>query len=202
MSTIEKYLIIGGSGSGKSDFAQRLAARCGEPVIYLATGRAEGPEMAWRIQKHQESRPSEWRTIEAPRYLARALEEAAGDGPTVLLEDIGSLVASCLPHVDERDGEMVAPGAEMEQVSQVLHDEVDAIITWCEHRGKHLVIVSSEVGLGLLPMAPVSRLYKDALGKINQEIVQRVDRTFLAVAGLVIDLSETSKRIEDELGLT
>jgi adenosylcobinamide kinase / adenosylcobinamide-phosphate guanylyltransferase len=201
MNRIKKYLVIGGSGSGKSEFAQRLAAKCGEPVIYLATGQAAGPEMVWRIRKHRDSRPDEWHTVEAQRRLAQALEAAPEPAPTVLLEDIGSLVASCMPQVEEHDGEMLSPGAEMEQVAQALREEVDGFFAWCAANEKHLVIVTSEVGLGLLPMSPAGRLYKDALGGINQELASQVDRTFLVVAGLAVDLQVASRDVFADLGL-
>ncbi|CAA9293756.1 MAG: hypothetical protein AVDCRST_MAG77-4988 [uncultured Chloroflexi bacterium] len=195
------YLVLGGSGSGKSDFAQRLASRGGTSVTYLATGTAEGPEMAWRIRKHQASRPSHWRTVEAQRDLAAALDRAADPAPVVLLEDVGSLTANCLPHVDQEDGEQARPGADLAAAVGDLTSELDAVFDWCARQGKSLVVVSSEVGLGFLPSSPVSRLYKDAIGDVNQVLVARVDAAYLVVAGLPIDLTAAARAVESELSL-
>jgi adenosylcobinamide kinase/adenosylcobinamide-phosphate guanylyltransferase len=186
------FLVTGGSASGKSDFAQRLAASLGEPVTYLATGKAEGAEMAWRISKHRASRPGSWRTVEAPRDLARALDAAGDAAPVVLLEDLGSLAAACLPRVDEQDGELALPQAAIEQAQAALDDEVDSVMRWCDGHGKALVIVTLEVGLGLLPLSPLSRLYKDVIGHANQRLAAEVDRTFLVVSGLPLDLTALS----------
>src|SRR6266536_4474386 len=98
------YLITGGSGSGKSGFAQRLAAHLGAPVAYLATGRATTTEMAARIRKHRQSRPPDWLTIEAPRQLAPALAGGASGASVVLLDDLPSLLSTCLGAVEATDG--------------------------------------------------------------------------------------------------
>jgi adenosylcobinamide kinase / adenosylcobinamide-phosphate guanylyltransferase len=190
-------LVLGGSGSGKSDFAQALAARAGSSVTYLATGKAEGAEMEWRIRKHRASRPSHWRTVEALRDLARALEVEADPAPVVLLEDVGSLTANCLPWVNEKDGEQAEPGADLAAAVDALTSELDAVFDWCARRGKSLVVVSSEVGLGFLPSSPVSRLYKDAIGDVNQAFAARVDAAYLVVAGLPIDLTAASRTVMD-----
>jgi adenosylcobinamide kinase/adenosylcobinamide-phosphate guanylyltransferase len=195
------YLVLGGSGSGKSEFAQKLAARCGQPVTYLATGKAEGSEMAWRIRKHQASRPASWRTVEAPRGLAQALARAAGGAPVVLLEDVGSLAAACLPWIAEDGGEMTFPQAAIETARQELDAELDAVFAWCAAAGKHLVVVSSEVGLGFLPESPAGRLYKDVLGDANQALAARVERAFLVIAGLAVDLTARSAQVHAAFGL-
>ncbi len=190
----ETYLILGGSASGKSEFAERLAARCGEPVLYLATGKAEGTEMEARIQKHRAARPAEWRTIEAQRSLAEALNRGAKSEPTVLLEDLGSLVASCLPWVEETGGEMAKPDDALHAARKAVDSELDGVLAWCNASGRSLVIVSSEVGLGFLPADPVSRLYKDVIGTANQRIASSVDVAYLVVAGLPIELTSEASR--------
>ncbi len=201
MSARRTCLVLGGSGSGKSEFAQRVAARWGEPVIYLATGKAEGPEMAWRVRKHMASRPRSWLTVEAPRSLVAALDAAPSAALTVLLEDVGSLTANCLPWIEEADGEQTAPHEAEEAALVDLLSEINGVLDWCEANGKHLVVVSSEVGLGFLPSSPVSRLYKDVIGDANQLLSGRVERTFLVVAGLPLDLSASAGQIEASLDL-
>lgn len=183
------YLVTGGSGSGKSEFAQQLAASLGQPVTYLATGKLEGAEMAWRIQRHRDSRPASWTTVEAPRNLTAALEQARDAAPVVLLEDVGSLAAACLPHVDEHDGELALPHSAIEEALGNLTGEIDGVARWCQESGKSLVVVTVEVGLGMLPMSPVSRLYKDVIGQANQHLAGLASTTFLVVSGIPVDIS-------------
>jgi adenosylcobinamide kinase/adenosylcobinamide-phosphate guanylyltransferase len=194
-------LVVGGSGSGKSEFAQRLARRFGDPVAYLATGKADGPEMAWRVRKHRTSRPAHWPTVEAPRGLAAALAAAVGPVPAVLLEDVGSLAAACLPHVDEHDGELLLPQAAVEAAQSALDAELDGVFEWCAASGASLVVVSLEVGLGSLPLSPLSRLFKDVVGAANQRLAARVDRAFLVVAGQPLDLRALAQQTLASLGL-
>ncbi len=202
VSQPRKYLFFGGSGSGKSELAQRLAARCGEQVIYLATGAAEGPEMEWRIQQHQQSRPSSWITVEAQRALGEALAACdAPDGGSVLLEDVGSLVGSCLPWVAEHEGELSNPDTAMETAQHDLAQEIDSVFDWCAAHRRSLIVVSSEVGLGFLPPSPVSRLYKDVIGKANQALAERVDGVYLVVAGLALDLKASHAGVLESLSL-
>ena len=170
-------------------------------MAYLATGKAEGTEMAWRIRKHQESRPDTWLTVEAPRSLAAALEKEAGSVPTILLEDVGSLTANCLPWVEEREGELSVPSAAYETAQRNIEEEIEALFEWCTRQGKHLVVVSSEVGLGFLPPSPVGRLYKDVIGDANEAIARRADRVYLVVAGLPQDITAGAERALAELGL-
>jgi adenosylcobinamide kinase / adenosylcobinamide-phosphate guanylyltransferase len=193
------YLVLGGSGSGKSEFAEELAAGLGEPVVYLATGKPEGAEMAWRVQKHRESRPSSWPTVEAPRGLVEALENARMHCPVVLLEDVGSLVTNCLPWIEESGGEMAFPREAMDAALGQTLAEVDAVLNWCGANQRSLVLVSSEVGLGLLPSSPVGRLYKDVIGKVNQHLAARVTGAYLVVAGLPLDLKAASRGLRRTL---
>lgn len=194
------FLVTGGSASGKSEFAQRLAARLGEPVIYLATGKADGPEMTARVRKHRSLRPQSWPTVEASRGLAAALDVAGSDAPTVLLEDLGSLAAACLPWIEERDGEQAAPEEAEQEAQQALNGELDAVAAWCAARGRKLVTVTLEVGLGLLPESPVGRLYKDIVGRANQRLAESVDRAFLVVGGLPVDLTRIGRETLAALG--
>lgn len=187
------YLVLGGSGSGKSDFAQTLASRLGEPVIYLATGVADGPEMEWRIQEHKASRPASWITVEATQGLAETVRRQAPQGATVLLEDVGSLTAACLPHVDEDADQLARPGQSVAAALSALRDELAALEAWCAETQVSLVVVSSEVGLGLLPPSPVGRLYKDVIGTINQELASRAREAYLVVAGLPLHLTAAAR---------
>lgn len=163
-------LVLGGQRSGKSAYAERLLGAGG--AVYLATGHATDPEMAERIEAHQERRGEGWVTVEEPLDLVTALKRTKdlyGDKP-VLLDSIGMWVANML-HAG------LSPVVEAEAVAEAL----------VRHRGP-VVAVSDEVGLGTVPMNALARSFIDALGLTNQMLAARADRAVLVSAGLPLVL--------------
>ena len=162
-----RILVLGGARSGKSASAERLALECGEPVVYVATGRAVDEEMAARITHHRQRRPRSWRTLETPLELPTDY----GDAATVLVEDLTFLLSNHM----ERDG----PRAETRTLTAF-----EALLTV----RAHLVVVSNEVGMGLVPEYPLGRQFRDALGRINQAAAAGSDEVYFIVAGLPLRL--------------
>jgi adenosylcobinamide kinase/adenosylcobinamide-phosphate guanylyltransferase len=164
-------LILGGARSGKSRYAERLvenAARCG---TYLATAEAGDAEMAERIAAHRARRGPFWRTVEAPLTLASAIAAAAPEGP--VLVDCLTLWLSNLLLAGKQ------PDAETGVLCRVLHEAAGPI-----------VLVSNEVGMGLVPETPLGRHFRDAAGRLNQEIAALADRVVFIAAGLPLILKE------------
>jgi adenosylcobinamide kinase/adenosylcobinamide-phosphate guanylyltransferase len=162
-------LVLGGARSGKSTFAERLAAECGPPVLYIATATAEDAEMTERIRLHQLRRPSSWRTLEAPTDIAAALAESPRDAHTVVLEDLTLLLANLM-----RQGS--APAAEGRAVADI--DALHALTT------AHVIVVSNEVGMGIVPATPLGREFRDALGRLNQHAAAQLSEVYVLFAGL------------------
>ncbi|MFN3762217.1 MAG: bifunctional adenosylcobinamide kinase/adenosylcobinamide-phosphate guanylyltransferase [Anaerolineae bacterium] len=173
-------LILGGARSGKSDYAQRLAAESGRPVIYLATATAGDEEMAERIARHRAARPAHWRTLEAPTDVGRALEAALAGGEVVLMDCLTLLVSNLM--MEEGDG--VTEDRLMARVMT----ELEALLEVCAARGVTLLVVSNEVGMGLVPPYPMGRVYRDVLGRANQWLAARADRVVLMVAGIPLEV--------------
>lgn len=164
-------LVLGGQRSGKSAFAESLFTSGG---VYLATGHASDPEMAERIDAHIERRGEGWVTVEEPLDLVRALRSAAklhGDKP-VLVDSLGMWVSNML-HRGK------SPVMEIESIAKAM----------AKHSGP-VVVVSDEVGLGVIPMNDVARAFVDALGLVNQMTAARADRCVLVAAGLPLTLKE------------
>lgn len=172
MSTIT--LFTGGARSGKSTHAEQYAARLNNQVVYLATAEIGDDEMRERIRRHQERRPVEWRTIEAPRQVAATLARLAPR--TVVLLDCLSLLVSNLLLAHEADPE------------PVVHHEIEAILQSAHERDLTLVVVTNEVGMGIVPAYPLGRVYRDLLGWSNQRVARAADETFLVVCGIPIEL--------------
>ena len=174
-------LVTGGTRSGKSRYAEALAAQGRQPVVYAATGAAGDDEMRARIHEHRQRRPPEWRTVETPRQVAKALA-GLGDGPgTVLLDDLGLLATNHLL--------ALCGGAEPNRETGAALDlalaaEIDGLQAARAAGGWDLIVVTNEVGLGIVPPTPLGRLFRDALGRANQELAADADEVYLLVAGL------------------
>jgi adenosylcobinamide kinase / adenosylcobinamide-phosphate guanylyltransferase len=174
--------VLGGARSGKSAFAERLAADLGAPVLYVATATPVDAEMADRIRRHRAQRPLDWRTLEVPRDVAAAAQAALGGARTVLVEDLTLLLSNLLVGPAHREP-MVDPAA-AEQAEARAGQELEGLFAL----PAHVVLVSNEVGLGLVPEHPVGRLFRDALGRLNQRAAAAADAVYLLVAGLPVRL--------------
>ncbi len=159
-------LVLGGARSGKSRYAERMAMRYPSPWTYIATAQAFDDEMLARIRSHRQRRGDGWATIEAPLQLTEGLIRAqANDG--ALLIDCLTLWLSNVMHADRH-----VDGA-IDQLCQAMAE-----------RKRPLVVVSNEVGLGIVPDNPLARRFRDAQGRLNQRVAGLADRVTLMVAGL------------------
>lgn len=165
-------LILGGARSGKSRYAENLAIDSTKQVIYLATGQARDEEMTARIQRHQQDRPAHWQTVEEPIHLAAALKIHAHENHCLLVDCLTLWLSNILfdeqAHVQE---------AVFKQQSQAL---LDIVITLAGQ----VILVSNEVGLGVVPMDAMSRRFVDEAGRLHQQLAQRCERVILVTAGL------------------
>ena len=170
-------LILGGARSGKSTHAERLAAERGQAILYVATAEAWDDEMRVRIAAHQAQRPAHWRTVEAPRQVGDAIAAALTPEIDVVLVDCLTLLASnVLIALPETATETEAAAALMEEVDRLLAVFDAGAADW--------IVVSNEVGLGIVPAYPLGRLYRDALGRANQRLAAAADCVLFMVAGL------------------
>ncbi len=169
-------LILGGARSGKSTAAERLALELGgESVLYIATAEANDEEMRERILVHQQSRPTGWRTIEAPLGVADKLSQVALS-EVVLLDCITLLASNLLLTLPE--------DCTQSQANDVVLTEIDALLALQQKQPAIWIVVSNEVGMGIVPPYRLGRLYRDALGAANQRLAQAADEVILMVAGL------------------
>ena len=177
-------LILGGARSGKSSFAEALARkRGGTDELFVATAQAGAEEMSARIDRHRASRPSEWRTLETTHDLGRALQVA----PTAraVLIDCATLWVSNVLLADE-------PTA-----ADTLTRQVDELLKWYHSAQSDLIVVSNEVGMGLVPDNSLGRAYRDLLGQVNRKLAEEADLVLLLLAGLPIEIKSRAIRLED-----
>jgi adenosylcobinamide kinase / adenosylcobinamide-phosphate guanylyltransferase len=140
-------------------------------VLYVATATAVDDEMAERIAMHRAQRPSGWRTIEVPLEVHDHVSQALGDAATVLVEDLTFLLSNAMA-ADATDAESVVEG------------ELNGLLAL----RAHVILVSNEVGMGIVPAFPLGRVFRDALGRINQRAASACEEAYLLVAGLPLRL--------------
>ncbi len=175
--TKELILILGGARSGKSTHAEKLALELAGPdVLYIATAQAFDDEMRARIAAHRAARPAGWRTLEAPSLIAAAPAEAIGPARVVLLDCLTLLASNAVLALGEEPTAHAAEAAVDAEVSALLAAYRAGSATW--------IVVSNEVGLGLVPPYPLGRAYRDALGRANQRLAAVADRVLFMMAGL------------------
>ncbi len=177
------WFLTGGARSGKSTFAVRLARDTGAPVTYLATAEPRDAEMQGRIDRHRAERPPAWTTVEEPAALAAALTAAAP----------GCVVVDCLTlWVSNRllalaGAEDPAPAA-LAEAERNVFTEVAALLEAADRYRGTVIVVSNEVGAGVVPVPAMVRAYRDLLGTVNQRVAARAERVYLCVAGSALDL--------------
>jgi adenosylcobinamide kinase/adenosylcobinamide-phosphate guanylyltransferase len=173
-------LIIGGARSGKSRFAQGLARKLGGQVLFVATAEAGDEEMSQRIEEHQKERPATWRTLEAGSHVGKQIKQEIGKAQVVIVDCVALLVSNIFSQHGDQDLERVEKSVLEKQVMA----EINELVEYMNKIDASFVVVSNEIGLGLVPTSRVGRLYRDLLGKANQMLAQCADEVYLMVAGL------------------
>ena len=170
--------ILGGARSGKSTYAQQLAKDFSGSVLYVATATAGDEEMKVRIANHRAERPAGWQTLEAPLEVGQAIERQLSQCrfDVVLLDCMTLLATNVILRLPE--------SASAQQATHVLDTEVDSLLNCIRNSDAQWIIVSNEVGLGLVPSYPLGRIYRDALGRANQRLSMSSDQTILMIAGI------------------
>ncbi|MFN8384380.1 MAG: bifunctional adenosylcobinamide kinase/adenosylcobinamide-phosphate guanylyltransferase [Anaerolineales bacterium] len=176
MATSSITLLLGGARSGKSSYAQKLAEDSGKSVTFLATAQAFDEEMSARIQKHQAERPANWETLEVPLEIASNVKQIKSE---VIILDCITLLASNLMMQFVKD-DLVEEVPYMKAVQA----EMDGLLSAIDASNQHWIIVSNEVGLGLVPPYQMGRVYRDAIGGANQRLAREADTVIFMVAGI------------------
>jgi adenosylcobinamide kinase/adenosylcobinamide-phosphate guanylyltransferase len=181
-------LILGGARSGKSSFAEQRAKELGgDDVLYVATSETKDEEMQQRVEKHRSERPSAWGTVEASRNVAQALRQERSAARVILLDCMTFLVANHLMDAaapqDDPFGDPSADPFDARIEADVVA-EVEALVAYVQETDIEMLVVSNEVGLGVVPPYELGRAYRDILGRANQILARHADEVQLLVAGL------------------
>lgn len=174
-----KQLILGGARSGKSGLAETLASRSGKQVIYIATAdvRANDAEMHRRVEHHRQQRPASWPTLESPRQLAACLQQAAAADRCLLVDCLTLWLTNCLLSAEDLDTACANWASERA-----------ALLATLQQLPGDIILVSNEVGWGIVPLGELSRRFVDETGFLHQATAAVADRVILTAAGLPLVL--------------
>ncbi len=183
-------LVLGGSRSGKSQFAESLAHQRGNKVLYLATAAVYDEEMARRVQVHRERRPAIWDTREETLHVIEAVEESANRYDVLLLDCLTLWLTNLL-----LNDVVPGSGTPWPDKEKYMLNLVGQLAITCQGRPSNVIVVSNEVGLGLVPDNPLGRAFRDVAGAANQLMAQYADEVYFVAAGLPIELKSRASTI-------
>jgi adenosylcobinamide kinase / adenosylcobinamide-phosphate guanylyltransferase len=184
-------LILGGARSGKSSYAERLAAQHGGPVLYVATAQPLDGEMAERIANHQSNRPAHWQTLEIPSAVGASLVDKTKSkallADVILVDCLTLLVSNLLLAVSTGTDEDLT--VDEEAATALVETEITQLLDTVRAIPAEWILVSNEVGLGLVPPYPLGRVYRDLLGRANQRCASQADQVIFMIAGIPMRLA-------------
>ena len=181
---MKNILILGGARSGKSYFAQKLAQELGKPVLFVATAVAGDEEMKQRIEEHQRARPAGWSTLEVTTHVGNQISQKIGEAQVVIVDCITLLVNNIFSQCIDQTSEQI----DASLIEKKVTSEISELIECINHIDASFIMVTNEVGMGLVPANKMGRLYRDLLGKANQLLAQGVDEVYLMAAGLPVQI--------------
>lgn len=179
--------ITGGARSGKSYHAEQLARQY-EDVAYIATGLAVDEEMRARIEKHQQDRPANWKTYEAPYDIAAAV--LLNEHQVYLIDCITVHITNILLREKQDWDLQTLDPAEQKRLERIVEEKIQGLIDVIEKRKSRFIIVSNEVGMGLVPAYPLGRIFRDISGRVNRMLARKAEQAYLAVSGLLVPLKQ------------
>ncbi|WP_088226901.1 bifunctional adenosylcobinamide kinase/adenosylcobinamide-phosphate guanylyltransferase [Desulfosporosinus sp. FKB] len=199
-------LITGGSRSGKSSFAELLAAHTAypsRPVIYIATAQILDEEMAHRVKKHQLQRPATWQLIEEPLNIPDTLQKLKETNGVILLDCVTLWLTNLLLSETEKN----AQASQSAHITQTIYEMIEPkILSLVQEVGllaqeiqPSVIFVTNEVGQGIVPENSLSRAYRDLAGRSNQILAQSADKVYWVTAGLPVEIKHSGEALLSSL---
>ena len=169
-------LILGGARSGKSAYAQSIAEQSGLPVTYIATAQVYDDEFGARVALHRQSRPAHWKTVETPYYLAETLQHEAAHDQCLIVDCLTLWLAQC-----------ICPDCEPAEGVDWQRQREDFLAALPTLPGR-IILVSNEVGMGIVPLGEINRRFQDEQGRLNQAAAAIAQHAVFMAAGLPLTL--------------
>jgi len=167
---MKKFIfILGGARSGKSSYAMNLAKSVGKRIVFIATCIPSDSEMKHRIKLHKKSRPRTWRVIEEEINIDSALRKAKTGCDAILIDCMGLFISNFMA---------------VESSDKKIEEKVRRVIGQIKKSASDVIVVSNEVGMGIVPDNPLARRFRDLLGRVNQMMAQSADEVIMMYAGI------------------
>jgi len=183
----KSILITGGARSGKSSYAEKLAKELGGNVLYIATSIPFDEEMKLRVKRHKESRPREWDTFEGFKGLGRVISEKGSRYKGILLDCITVMVTNLLLEYTDMEGSGCS-NEDFEKAEKEIEKEIAELMAGIGKSEASVIIVTNELGSGIVPENPLARAFRDIAGRMNQYIAERCDEVYMTVCGIPLKL--------------
>lgn len=183
----KSILVTGGARSGKSSLAEKLAKELGGRVLYIATAVPFDEEMKDRVKKHKDSRPHEWDTYEGYKDLGRYITERGQEYDTILLDCITVMVTNIFLEFPDIDYENPS-FRDFERVEESIKKEIEELTSGIKNTEANVIMVTNELGSGIVPENLLTRVFRDIAGRVNQYIAANCDEVYLTVCGLPMKL--------------
>lgn len=171
------HLILGGARSGKSAYAEKLAAESGLPVTYIATAQVYDDEFKARVQHHKDRRPAHWQLVESPFHLAQTLQTHANANSCLIVDCLTLWLAQC-----------ICPDCAKPAQANLWQTEKKAMLDILPQLKVMVILVSNEVGMGIVPLGEINRQFQDEQGRLNQAVAAVADKVSFVAAGLPLQL--------------
>lgn len=181
-------MITGGARGGKSDFALSLARKAGENVLFVATAHISDEEMRRRVGKHKERRPRSWTTEESTKHVGKLIASKGGTYDAIIIDCLSNLVSNIVLANLDIHGSEIASEEEERAVEDGVKEEVEMLIHGARKVKGLVIVVTNEVGMGVVPMTKAGRIFRDALGMANKILASYADDVYLMVSGIPIPI--------------
>ena len=177
-------LVTGGARSGKSSYAEKLAKESTQPVAYIATAIPFDSGMKERIKKHQDSRPKEWTTVEGYKELHRVIEGLGLNHGTILLDCVTIMITNLMLEA-ENDWDTI-PYEKIDRIEEEIKTEFYQLLDAVKERNLRFIIVTNELGMGIVPENRLSRIFRDIAGRVNQLFAKEAHEVVLTISGIPV----------------
>ncbi len=177
-------MVTGGARSGKSSYAEDTAKKLGDNILYIATSIPFDEEMKQRIRKHREQRPAGWETVEAYRDFGFHLEGKL-EGKSAVMLDCITIMVSNLMFETNRDWDNMDT-VEMDNVEKQVTAEIQKLVSLIRASDIPFILVTNEIGMGIVPENVLSRLFRDIAGRVNQLLARASDEVYLCISGIPV----------------
>jgi adenosylcobinamide kinase/adenosylcobinamide-phosphate guanylyltransferase len=176
-------LVTGGARSGKSSYAEKLATEINGEILYIATAVAFDDEMKSRIKKHQQSRPIAWDTYEGYRDLDKVIKEMGNSYKGILLDCITVMTTNLLMDFTDIDFDNMTL-VEADEIEEQIKSQFEKLMKSLENVGADIIMVTNELGCGIVPENKLARFFRDVAGRVNQYVASNCEEVYLTVCGI------------------